>query len=245
MKYRILPFLILMAAWSFQARSQCTPVHFPGPQLTMPDTSQGLTPVVATVPYHQVVHVRIPHDTLIPPLTVPVNIDSVGVIDIVGLPTGLNYVTNSSSDFWPGGSYGCIVIQGTVSQADTGHYKPIIQVSVVLAGNPLAFDYAYDMEVLDSINAGFSDEERAAFTVHQNVPNPFSAKTLIRFNAPHIGSYRFEVYDVLGTRQYRRDIIAKAGVNEIEFDGRNLASGIYFYRLSDGRNTIVKRMIVK
>ena len=179
---KILLLFVLGITLSFSAFSQCTPVTFPGPSLTMPDTSQGLKPAVATVLYHQVISVRIPHDTIIPPLTIPVNIDSAGVIDIVNLPQGFTYVTNSATDFWPGGSYGCIVIQGTAAEADTGIYNADIQVQVVVAGNPLAFTYTYEIVVLDSINAGFSHDDFTKFTVQQNSPNPFDDKTIIKFN---------------------------------------------------------------
>ncbi len=242
---KILLLLLLGITITYSAFSQCTPVAFPGPSLTLPDTSQGLKPAVATVPYHEVIHVRIPHDTIIPPLTIPVNIDSAGVVSISGMPSGFSYVTNSATDFWPGGSYGCIVIQGTAAEADTGTYLTIINVQVVVAGNPLAFAYPYEIEVLDSINQGFSHDDFTKFTVQQNIPNPFDDKTIIKFNTLRASVFTFEVYDVVGNKVRKDEIFALRGVNKIIFNKENLKSGVYFFRLSDNENSIVKRMVIR
>ncbi len=237
--------LFISITISFAAYSQCTPVPFPGPSFTNPDTAQGLSPAVATQTYHQVIHVRIPKDTLIPPLTVPVTIDSAGIVDIVSLPPGLSYVTNSATDFWPGGSYGCIVIQGVVAENDTGMYNPEVQVQVMVAGNPMAFSYFFDLEVLDSTNAGFTKAEIVKFTVRQNTPNPFDNKTVIKFNTLRTSVFEFAVYDMVGNQVYKQQIFALKGVNTIEFKKENLPSGVYFYRLSDNENSVVRRMIIK
>jgi hypothetical protein len=56
---------------------------------------------------------------------------------------------------------------------------------------------------------------------------------------------RLSVYDILGREvsvlvNERRD----AGVYELKFDGSNLASGVYFYRLTAGDFVSTKRMLV-
>ncbi len=242
---KIFLFLFLTAAFAGSLYSQCTPVQFPGPSFTQPDTAQGLKPVVATAPYHQVIHLRIPHDTIVPPMTVPINIDSAGVVDILGMPSGLSYVTNSPSDFWPGGSYGCLVIQGTASEQDTGKYKAEVQIQVMVMGNPLAFSYFFDMEVIDSINVGFAPSDFKKFTVMQNNPNPFDGKTEIKFNSMRSTVFTFEVFDMVGNRVRSKDIFAVRGVNKFVFEKGNLPAGVYFYRLSDDENSVVKRMIIR
>ncbi len=70
------------------------------------------------------------------------------------------------------------------------------------------------------------------FILEQNYPNPFNPVTLLKFVIPISGFVSLKVYDVLGKE-------IKTLVNEnrpsgnykIEFDGSNLSSGVYFYRL--------------
>lgn len=71
------------------------------------------------------------------------------------------------------------------------------------------------------------------FQLFQNYPNPFNPTTIIRFQIPDAGFVSLKVYDVLGkelktlVNEYRN-----AGKYEIEFDGRELASGVYYYTIN-------------
>ena len=74
-----------------------------------------------------------------------------------------------------------------------------------------------------------------AYALHQNYPNPFNPSTTIQYELPNSSVVRLSVYDILGREvtalvNERRD----AGVHEVRFDGSNLASGVYFYRLQAG-----------
>jgi hypothetical protein len=75
------------------------------------------------------------------------------------------------------------------------------------------------------------------FSLHQNYPNPFNPSTKIRFDIPPSKGVRgmttqLIIYDVLG-----REVAAlvdeelKPGTYEVEWDGSNYPSGVYFYKL--------------
>lgn len=73
-------------------------------------------------------------------------------------------------------------------------------------------------------------------------PNPWTAsRGTFRFGLPQAGSYRLEVYDVVGRLVRDLSGVGVAGFQEIEFDGRAgdgrpLSAGVYFARLAfDGR----------
>lgn len=77
----------------------------------------------------------------------------------------------------------------------------------------------------------------------QNFSNPFSQTTTIEFGLPIEQRAKIEVYDVLGRRvQIVTDRRFSEGYHQIEFNGRSLASGVYFYRLITEEKTIVKKM---
>ena len=83
------------------------------------------------------------------------------------------------------------------------------------------------------------------FTLYQNYPNPFNPKTMIKYELLSRDFVTLKVYDVLGK------VIATlvneekdAGEYKTTFDGLNLASGIYVYRLSVGKNNLSRKMIL-
>jgi len=95
------------------------------------------------------------------------------------------------------------------------------------------------------------EEIPTEYALRQNYPNPFNPSTLIQFDLPKQSTVTLKVYNLIGTEVvtiYDNQSFT-AGYKEVTFDGANLASGIYFYRLvavgSDGNTfTQVKRMML-
>ncbi len=70
-------------------------------------------------------------------------------------------------------------------------------------------------------------------TLEQNYPNPFNPSTTIGYTLPHRSRVTLAVYSTLGQKVaelVNGDI--DAGSHEIRFNASNLASGVYFYRLT-------------
>ncbi|MBK8553313.1 MAG: T9SS type A sorting domain-containing protein [Ignavibacteria bacterium] len=83
------------------------------------------------------------------------------------------------------------------------------------------------------------------FSLAQNFPNPFNPTTKINFSIPKQGLVTLKIYDVLGKEVMTLVNETKAvGNYEVEFNGSNLASGAYFYRIESGEFTNIKRMIL-
>lgn len=82
----------------------------------------------------------------------------------------------------------------------------------------------------------------ARFELQQNYPNPFNPSTLIQFALPRAAEVQLTVYDALG-REVRvlADGRRPAGTHTIRFDGRNLSSGLYFYRIRAGEEFVKTR----
>jgi photosystem II stability/assembly factor-like uncharacterized protein len=96
------------------------------------------------------------------------------------------------------------------------------------------------------------------FALFQNYPNPFNPATKIKFDVPSttlsrwvdaVGGRgvltRLTIYDLLG-----REITTlinqplQPGTYEVEWDGSNYASGIYFYKLISGDYSDVKKLVL-
>ena len=72
----------------------------------------------------------------------------------------------------------------------------------------------------------------ASFRLLQNYPNPFNPTTSIPFDLPKRGRVVLKVYDMLGRKiDTLLDENLPAGRHQIQFDGSQLPSGIYFYRI--------------
>lgn len=80
--------------------------------------------------------------------------------------------------------------------------------------------------------------------LQQNYPNPFNPSTSINFGVPTSGKVTLEVFDVLG-RKVATLINGEnkvAGRHTINFDAKNLASGMYIYRLQAGNSVLTKKL---
>ncbi len=83
------------------------------------------------------------------------------------------------------------------------------------------------------------------FELGQNYPNPFNPTTTINFALPKTERVRIIVYNLIGQEVYQvtnRDY--DAGNHSIQFNGSNLSSGVYFYRIQAGTFSQVKKMIL-
>jgi hypothetical protein len=93
--------------------------------------------------------------------------------------------------------------------------------------------------------AGELDALPSQFALLQNYPNPFNPVTTIEFDLPLPAMTRLIVYDVLGKIVSRLvDGARPAGHYRVSFDAAGLSSGVYYYRLSAGGYSTVKKLIV-
>jgi choice-of-anchor B domain-containing protein len=84
------------------------------------------------------------------------------------------------------------------------------------------------------------------FELQQNYPNPFNPNTMIRYSIPSVNYIKITVYDVNG-KEVKILVSQKQakGNYEVDFNGSNIATGIYFYKLTVGdKFTEVKKMML-
>jgi hypothetical protein len=90
----------------------------------------------------------------------------------------------------------------------------------------------------------------AEFQLHQNYPNPFNPVTSILISIPQHSSARLEVYNMIGQLvAVLLDQDLAAGTHRVEWDardvtGRDVASGVYVYRLVAGDFSKTKTMVL-
>jgi hypothetical protein len=78
-----------------------------------------------------------------------------------------------------------------------------------------------------------------------NFPNPFNPETTISFSLPEATNVSLIVYDITGREVVRlADGYYSAGYHSVMFDGSCFSSGIYFYSLTTGKYSAVKKMML-
>lgn len=97
------------------------------------------------------------------------------------------------------------------------------------------FEYSSSVEVDGVIPAEFS--------LKQNYPNPFNPSTKIGFTLPSESNVKISIYNLIG-QKVAEVVNSKftAGNHSIDFNGSNLSSGIYLYKIEAGSFSSVKKM---
>ncbi len=82
-----------------------------------------------------------------------------------------------------------------------------------------------------------SNEIPDSYKLYQNYPNPFNPVTNIKFEIPNDVNVSIKIFDIIGREVFSMNEYKKAGSYEVQFDGSNFASGMYFYKMVVGDNT--------
>jgi len=98
--------------------------------------------------------------------------------------------------------------------------------------NGTGYINSYAAKLSNNVTSVSTNNEIIKEYTLNNYPNPFNPVTKINYSLPKQGLVILKVYDILG-----KEIITivnqymNAGNYSVEFDGSNLSSGVYFYRL--------------
>lgn len=83
------------------------------------------------------------------------------------------------------------------------------------------------------------------YLLSQNYPNPFNPVTVISYQIPDNENVLLKIYDINGkevvtlVNEYK-----EAGSYEVNFNGSNFASGVYYYQLDAGDFKATKKMLL-
>jgi hypothetical protein len=160
----------------------------------------------------------------------------------------INFLQNMHADFWV--EYRMIDTTSAHLFGDTLYHSPdhfFVNTGSGIGSSALDF-FARAVFGTSPLAVGDEPVEAAlpiSFTLHQNNPNPFNPSTVISYDLPVAAQVRLAVYDLTGRLvatlvEGRRP----AGRHQAAFDGSNLASGIYLYKLTAGDFTGSGKMVL-
>jgi hypothetical protein len=135
-------------------------------------------------------------------------------------------VSNSTADYKP-----CAIELGN---ADVG----VIFVGETSGSRKVYFDRLSSITNITNNNT-IADN----YSLSQNYPNPFNPSTTIKFSIPKSEYVSLKIYDIMG-KEIATLVNSQLnmGSYSVDFNAKNLSSGVYFYKLISGDFTEVKRM---
>jgi hypothetical protein len=103
----------------------------------------------------------------------------------------------------------------------------------------------YGLPPVTGISAHQAGSLPERYVLEQNYPNPFNPTTTIRYGLPQRANVSLIVYNTLGQQvAVLQNGEQETGSHEVRFDGSNLASGVYFYRLQAGTFVEAKKFVL-
>ncbi len=101
--------------------------------------------------------------------------------------------------------------------------------------------------VMPDVSVGVIKNENypGQFLLMQNYPNPFNPCTTIGYSIANSAYVTLKIYDILGkeiTTLINEDQLP--GVYRVDFNGKNISSGIYFYQITAGNFTDTKKLLL-
>ena len=122
----------------------------------------------------------------------------------------------------------------------------------ILVDSLIFFDENNNATIVDNFGGGipnsiesFSYLMPTRTILHQNFPNPFNSSTKIKYEIPDYSFVKLSVYNFLGEEiSILTNEFLNSGTYEIYFDGNNLPTGIYFYRIQTDNFSETKKFIL-
>ena len=75
-------------------------------------------------------------------------------------------------------------------------------------------------------------------------PNPFTSQAVVTFSSVKAGMMTEKITSVIGNVVYSNQVDVKLGQNSHVIERNQLASGVYFYTITDGTTTFTKRLVI-
>lgn len=138
-------------------------------------------------------------------------------------------------------------VSGQGTSTEENHYYFIDALSGVKTGNVSYRLKQYDLDGTVTYSQVLTVSLIPnKFELLQNFPNPFNPSTFINFHLPKNCIVSLKVFDILGkeVKNILDHEFKEAGVHQVNFDGSNLASGMYIYKLNAGEFSQIRKMML-
>ncbi len=239
----------------FAASAQCTPDPSVNSGIS-PDTTTNLSVAYTGQPYSEIFTFVVPLDTIDPGTGANVTIAYIQLDNVVGIPSNFSFTCNPSNCQFPGGTSGCVDLYSTSDPtvAQVGSYPLTIEATgyIVNVISPFLPPISVGQTIYNGYYLVIAEQTPVSVEQVGNnqmksliaYPNPTNGNTTIEFAMGYNSEVTFTVTNLLGAIVNVQNLSTTKGLNRIQFDASNVPNGVYFYTITDGKNTISKKLIV-
>ena len=148
-----------------------------------------------------------------------------------------------SLTFVKGAGNSTTTIEYSYVDTNAGSGKIIYRLKLIDTDGSFSYSSAVEVNIISSIE-GDVNLTPTQFSLSQNYPNPFNPSTTINYSITKAGNVKITVYNAIGStvativNEYK-----PAGNYSVQFNGTNLSSGIYLYRLESGNYNATRKLI--
>jgi hypothetical protein len=156
-----------------------------------------------------------------------------------------NYCPNSSSPQCDWNVSSLVTTQGRYNLYPPNSWNGRFIPTYAFTNASYAFEHHLISYKVTSLNVGIEEELQGNIGLAQNVPNPATGETMIRYSLENGGDVQLDIFDVTGKQILSFDQGTQArGTYQIEFNTNNLQAGVYFYTLNVNGERVTRRMVV-
>lgn len=265
---------IALIAFGFTVSAQCVPdqQYINAPSGIYPDSlpeawegqAYQTTITIKTICDTSVTFQNIP---------VQLSIKAFKILDVLGEPDGFLFTPdqpqwNNPTPCAP--IMGCVLVQASQAAVDSavgggpllnGVYPLTVYVDILATGNPIpstptwvstlgtppygsAIAYNDYFLKINPLNFTIETAPTDRFWVAPNFPNPFTGVTTMRYNTVKEETITLKVFNMLGGLVAENKYRSQKGTNTLEFDAAKLSGGMYIYTISNGTETVTRKMTV-
>jgi len=170
---------------------------------------------------------------------------------VLNMPPSFDYICNPPDCIFEADSLGCLLIFGTPVDGEEDVYDLGINATIQV-GLPLtltfpneaiaAGNYYLHVKPPPPVSTTNLLDQQMSLKIN---PNPFGELAQIEIISAVSGNFDFVVNDLMGATVHREFLHLQEGTNLLPFDGSQLAEGIYFYSITDGKNVLSGKMLVQ
>ena len=255
--------IVLFLSTSTLVYSQCTP----DPQYTVggiyPDSATGLSDAYVGQAYNQLITIVTPTDTTVnidqilnlplPLGNISVDIDSITLNAVTGLPSNFDYYCDPPNCGFIGGTSECAELYSlsipTANQV--GSYQIIFETTAYVSGIPLIGDTTQndiiDYYYLNIINSTpvLDYLSKDKFQINNISPNPANDFVNINYlSGNESENIVCDVYNLVGKKVSSFKLDANKGSNNISVNTNTFSEGIYIFSISNGKISINQRVVI-
>ncbi|MCT4665410.1 MAG: T9SS type A sorting domain-containing protein [Flavobacteriales bacterium] len=246
-------FLLSIFTFGLNAQAQCTVDATNNDALSVPagTTMSGDTaflPTLSSGNYEAVFQLAIPASVQV------LNITSVKVKGINGLPAGLTYACDQADCVILGGAKGCIVIQGTANSGVNKNSQYELKLDLEAVTNLGTFTYdqlksqltEFPGTIIMKTDDKVSVDEYEIATETTVFPNPSEDGHIrLRYQSKESSRINYMIMDAAGRIVMTKVATNQEGENNVDFDLSGVASGLYILNVSNGKGSFNKEIVIQ